>query len=111
VRHFISGPLALPAAIGGFNSVVSLNSTAYMTAVLCNAVVLAFFLTMAYLLLVALLRLLVRRLWIADTIGAMLIGTLSWGTFGPSLYQNVGAVAFGAVGGYGYLWLSGDSVC
>jgi hypothetical protein len=105
VRLLISGPPALPAGIGGFSSISSLNSAAYMTGILCNAVVLAFFFAMAYLLLVVLLRLLVRRLWIADTLGAILVGLLAVGTFGASSYQNAAAVAFGALGGYGYLWL------
>ena len=105
VRLFVSGPPALPPFLGGFNAISSLNSAAYMTGVLCNAAVVGFFDAMAYLLMVVLLRLLVGRLWIADTLGAMLIGLLTLGTFGPSSYQNAAAIVFGSLVGYGYVWL------
>ncbi len=105
VRVLISGPPAPPPFLGGFNSISSLNSAAYMTGILCNAAVVGFFDAMAYLLLVVLLRRLVRRLWIADTLGAVLVGLLSLGIFGDSPHENAVAVAFGALGGYGYVWL------
>jgi hypothetical protein len=95
VQVVVSGPSIQP--VGPFSSVSALNSPAYALAVLSYGTVFGIYLSFAFLLLIVLLRLLLRRLWLADVVGSILLGLL-----GNSSYQ---IHIFGIVLSYGCLWL------
>lgn len=64
-----------------------LNSPAYAAAQLCFELVRTLGGGLGILVLVVLLRLLVRRMWLADVLGAVLVGAVISGV-GPWVYQN-----------------------
>ncbi len=61
--------------------------------------------SLAYLLLIVFLRLLLRRLWIADIVGAILLSVVALGTFGRSPWQVALTMLVFAVNNYLLLWL------
>jgi hypothetical protein len=86
---------------------LSLNSldsvTAFISEMLRLAVV-GLFLAIGFLLVVVLLRLLVRRMWIADVLGSVLFGVVGlWGAANP--YQGILLGLPFACGVYSWLWL------
>ena len=100
VQVLVSGLPAQPTQVGPFSSISSLNSPAYALALLCYGAVFSIFLSLAFLLLIVFLRLLLRRLWLADVAGSVVLG-LS----GNTEYQIAIVHIYGIVLSYGALWL------
>jgi len=81
-----------------------LSGPAYAASLLCFEIARTLGAGMAILVLVILLRLLVRRMWLADVLGAVIIGGVLSGV-SSWLYQNAAYVAFTMVTAYALLVL------
>jgi serine/threonine-protein kinase len=61
--------------------------------------------TMLILILVVLARILVRRVWMADLLASILLGLQGALSFGDSIFQLIGGMAFWGSGIYLFLWM------
>jgi len=99
VRLWISAPPDAATFLGG------VSSPAEFVMGRLNAGVSAIFFGMGFVLLVVLLRLLVRKLWLADTLACLALSLLGLGYFGSGLYREIAAVVFFTGAGALWLWL------
>jgi hypothetical protein len=60
---------------------------------------------MGFVLLVVLLRLMLRRVWMADLLAALILGFGGLGVFGPGIYRDFAAVVFYSLAGLLWLWI------
>jgi len=100
VRAVVSAPLGEP----WFSTILSLNSSGYFAAGILSSVIWVLIGGIGFLLIVVLLRLVLRRVWIADVVGSLLFGFVTGGVDFSNPYRFAATAAATTL--LAYAWLS-----
>lgn len=101
VRALVSKSLPMP----WFTTIQSLNSPGYFAAGILGSVQWVLIGGIGFLLIVVLLRLLLRRVWIADVVGSLLFGLPTGGVDFSNPYRLAASAAVTTLVVYSWLWL------
>jgi protein kinase-like protein len=100
VRALVSAPLQEP----WFTTILSLNSSGFFAAEILSSVQWVLIGGIGFLLIVVLLRLVLRRVWIADVVGSLLFGFVTGGVDFSNPYRFAATAAATTL--LAYAWLS-----